>query len=184
MKTPAAHAKLNIPNCITSLRIAGTIALLFFVPLTPVFYIIYTLCGFSDILDGWIARRTNTISDFGAKLDSIADLLFYAMVIIRLLPVLWRILPTWFWYIVGGIVLIRLSAYITAAFKFHRFASLHTKLNKITGAVVFLLPYFLALPCAATYCFIVVAVAGISSVEELILHIVRKEYRSNTKALF
>lgn len=184
MKTPVENAKFNIPNCITSLRIVGTIVLLFLVPLTPVFYIIYTLCGFSDILDGWVARKTGTITEFGSKLDSIADLLFYAMVIIRLLPVLWRILPTWFWYIVGGVVLIRLLAYITAALKFHRFASLHTKLNKITGAVVFLLPYFLVLPFANVYCFIVVAAAGISSLEELILHIIRNEYHPNTKALF
>ena len=184
MKSPTAAAKFNMPNCITSLRIAGTIVLLFLTPLTPVFYFIYTLCGFSDIFDGWIARRTGSVSEFGAKLDSIADLLFYALVIIRLLPVLWRILPTWFWYLVGGIVLVRLFAYIIAALKFHRFASLHTKLNKITGAAVFLLPYFLKLPCATGYCFFVVAVAATSSTEELILHIVRKEYQANTKALF
>ena len=184
MNNPVAQAKLNIPNCITAARIAGTIVLLFLTPLTSVFFILYTLCGFSDILDGWIARKTNTISEFGAKLDSIADLLFYALVIIRLLPVLWRILPTWIWYLVGGIVLVRLVAYLTAALKFHRFASLHTRMNKITGAAVFLLPYFLALPCAVVYCFIVVGIACLSSVEELVIHIVRKEYHSNMKALF
>ena len=184
MKAPNVPAKLNIPNCITAARIAGTVFLLFLTPLTPLFFIIYTLCGFSDILDGWIARKTNTISEFGAKLDSIADLLFYALVIIKLLPILWRILPTWIWYIVGGIVLVRLIAYLTAALKFHRFSSLHTRMNKITGGAVFLLPYFLALPCAVTYCFIVVGVASISSVEELVIHLVRKEYHSNMKALF
>lgn len=184
MKTPEVPAKLNIPNCITAARIAGTVVLLFLTPLTPLFFIIYTLCGFSDILDGWIARKTNTISEFGAKLDSIADLLFYALVIIRLLPILWRILPTWIWYIVGGIVLVRLIAYLTAALKFHRFSSLHTRMNKITGATVFLLPYFLALPCDVIYCFLVVGVACISSIEELVIHIIRKEYHSNMKALF
>lgn len=184
MKSSAAPAKLNIPNCITSLRITGTVLLLFLTPLTTVFFIVYTLCGFSDILDGWIARKCGTTSEFGAKLDSIADLMFYAMVIIKLLPVLWKILPVWIWYIVGGIVLVRLIAYLTAALKFHRFASLHTRSNKLTGAAVFLLPYFLALPCAVVYCFIVTGIACISSVEELVLHIVRKEYHSNMKAFF
>lgn len=184
MKTPVIPAKLNIPNCITAVRIAGTLVLLFLTPLAPLFFIIYTLCGFSDVLDGWIARKTNTISEFGAKLDSIADLLFYALVIIRLLPILWRILPTWIWYIVGGIVLVRLGAYLIAALKFHRFASLHTRMNKITGAAVFLLPYFLALPCAAAYCFVVVGVACISSIQELVIHITHREYHSNMKSLF
>ena len=184
MKTPPVPAKLNIPNCITAVRIVGTVVLLFLAPLTTVFFIIYTLCGFSDILDGWVARKTNSISEFGAKLDSVADLLFYTLVMIKLLPVLWRLLPTWIWYIVGGIVLVRLIAYLTAAIKFRRFASLHTKMNKITGAAVFLLPYFLAFPCAETYCFIVVGIACVSSIEELVLHISRKEYHSNMKALF
>lgn len=184
MKTPAAPSRLNIPNCITSARIAGTVVLLFLTPLTPIYFLIYTLCGISDILDGWIARKTNVSSEFGAKLDSIADLLFYTLVIIRLLPVLWKLLPTWIWYCVGGVVLLRVAAYLTAAVKFRRFASLHTKLNKITGAAVFLLPYFLALPCAVGYCFLVVGIAFASSLQELVLHIIRKEYHPNMKALF
>ena len=184
MKTPATASKLNLPNCITSVRIVGTAVLLFLTPLTGVFFVIYTLCGLSDVLDGWIARKTNSASEFGAKLDSIADLLFYTLVIIRLLPILWKLLPTWIWYFVGGIVLLRVAAYLTAAVKFHRFASLHTKLNKITGGAVFLLPYFLVLPGAVTYCFIVVAVACVSSIYELALHICRKEYHSNMRSLF
>ena len=131
-----------------------------------------------------VRGKAKTPTEFGAKLDSIADLLFYTLVIIRLLPVLLRLLPTWIWYIVGGIVLVRLIAYLTAALKFHRFASLHTRMNKITGGAVFLLPYFLVLPCATVYCFFVVGVACISSLEELVIHITRKEYHSNMNALF
>lgn len=184
MKSSAVPTKMNTPNYITSLRIAGTVLLLFLTPLTAVFYVVYSLCGLSDVLDGWIARKSGTISEFGAKLDSVADLMFYAVVLIKLLPVLWKLLPAWIWYIVGGIVLLRLASYITAALKFHRFAALHTRANKLTGAAVFLLPYFLALPCAVVYCFVVTGFACVSTAEELILHIVRKEYHSNTKALF
>ena len=184
MDVPVNSTKLNTPNCITVVRLFGTLILLFLPTFSPLFFVIYTLCGVSDILDGWIARKTSSTSDFGAKLDSIADLLFYALVIIKLLPVLWKLLPTWFWYIVGGVVVLRLLSYLIAALKYHRFASLHTKLNKLTGAAVFLLPFFLSLPCSKTYCFIVVAVACISSLEELILHLYRKEYHANMKSLF
>ena len=184
MKHPAVLVKPNIPNCITTLRIAGTVLLLFLTPLTAIFYVIYILCGFSDVLDGWIARKSGTISEFGAKLDSIADLMFYAVVLIKLLPILWKLLPAWIWYFVGSIVLLRLVSYLTAGLKFRRFASLHTKANKLTGAAVFLLPCFITLPCAVEYCVLFTGIACISTVEELILHIVRKEYHSNTKALF
>ena len=69
--------RLSIADMITLLRIAGTILLLFFPALSPAFFILYALTGLTDVLDGWIARRTKTASDFGARLDSVADLLFY-----------------------------------------------------------------------------------------------------------
>jgi len=184
MKKISWSEKMTAPNCITAARIIGAFSLIFLTPLSAVYYVVYTLCGFSDILDGWIARKTNQLTDFGSNLDSVADLLFYSITIIRLLPVLWKLLPVWIWFIVGGIVFLRIISYITAAVKFHRFSSLHTRLNKLTGLSVFLLPYFLALPCAAAYCFIVCAVAVVSTVHELILHLLRKEYRFNKKALF
>ena len=68
--------KAKLPNIITSLRIAGTAGLLFALPLTPLYFAIYTFGGLSDVLDGWIARHMGTASDFGARLDSIADLFF------------------------------------------------------------------------------------------------------------
>lgn len=57
------------------------------------FFCFYTFAGITDVLDGFIARRTNTESDKGARLDSIADLMFYTVMIIRLFPVLYKVLP-------------------------------------------------------------------------------------------
>ena len=75
---PQVH-RWNIADTITSVRIAASLLLLF-LPLHSVgFFAIYTLTGLSDALDGWLARKTGTASDFGARLDSIADLLFYAV---------------------------------------------------------------------------------------------------------
>ncbi|MGN0315212.1 MAG: hypothetical protein ACI4EG_10545 [Fusicatenibacter sp.] len=49
------------------------------------------------------------------------------------------------WNIVDTITSVRLASYATVAFKHHRFASLHTWLNKLTGVGVFLLPYIFAI---------------------------------------
>lgn len=174
----------TIPNCITVLRIVGTLILLFLAPLSGAFYIIYTVCGVSDILDGWIARATNSSSELGSKLDSIADILFYTVSIIKMLPVLWRVLPMWLWYCIGGTLLLRAAAYVVAAIKFRRFASMHTNLNKITSGGLFLIPYSLITPYSAVYCTIVVAIAALSSLQELIIHLVRKEYHGNQNGLF
>ena len=51
-------------------------------------FIVYSVCGVSDVVDGTLARLTGSESSFGAKLDSIADILFYGVMILRLFPLL------------------------------------------------------------------------------------------------
>ena len=62
------------PNLITSIRIAGAVALIWILPFSPLFYGVYLICGLSDGLDGMVARLTKQTSDFGRLLDSVADL--------------------------------------------------------------------------------------------------------------
>ena len=44
--------KSIIPNMLSILRMLGTLALVFVQPVTLPFFVIYTLCGVSDVLDG------------------------------------------------------------------------------------------------------------------------------------
>ncbi len=175
---------LNVPNVITSLRIIGSAYMLFIRPDTTLFYIIYSLCGFSDVLDGFIARRAGLTTALGARLDSIADLMFYAVMILKVLPRLISVLPLWLWCMVAVVVAIRLAAYITAAAKFRCFASIHTYMNKLTGGAMFCVPYILLLENPVPLCAVICAIAGLSSLEELLIHIVSKEYDEKSKTLF
>lgn len=174
---------VTLPNIITSLRIVGTILLFFIHPFTVAFYMIYTFCGVTDVLDGFIARRTNSISEFGSKLDSIADLLFYSIMIIKIFPKLLEVLPMQVWYMVAGVLIIRSAAYLLAAIKYRKFASLHTYMNKVTGLVVFSIPYFIREPYAVMVCKVIAIIAGTAALEELIMHIVRKEYKPGVKTI-
>ena len=61
-----------IPNFITVLRIIGTFALLFLSPAELSFLIIYLVCGLTDILDGWLARKLKVTSVMGSRLDTAA----------------------------------------------------------------------------------------------------------------
>ena len=175
---------LTIADCLTTARMAGTAALAFLRPLSPAFFFVYALTGLTDVLDGWIARATHTASDFGAKLDSAADLLFYAVMLLRVFPALWYLLPKSIWYLVAVIVGVRILAYLTAAAKYHRFAALHTYLNKLTGLAVFLVPFLMVTPWAVGYCWAVTAVAAVSSLEELAIHLQKQTYRADTKSIF
>ena len=176
--------KWNTADTITSVRIDASLFLLLLPLRSAGFLVIYTLTGLTDVLDGWLARKTGTASDFGARLDSIADLLFYTILLLRLFPVLWQLLPPQIWYAVAGIILVRLAAYVTAAVKFHRFAALHTWLNKLTGAAVFLLPYALAMTTGVVYSWGLCVLAFAASAEELVIHLCQPGYPSDRKSIF
>lgn len=163
--------KKIIPNVITSLRIIGAVLLFFVEPLGVPFYIIYSFCGLTDAVDGFVARKLNVATEFGAKLDSVSDLLFYIVMIVRLLPVLMKVLPGWIWYFALLVVIIRITSYVVSAVKYKKFASIHTFLNKATGFLVFIVPYLIFTPIFFAYSVFVCAVGLIASAQELLFHI-------------
>lgn len=90
-----------------------------------------------------MARRTNSASPLGTKLDSMADLVFLAVCLIKLLPVL--ALPVWLWVWVGMIALLRLANVVSGFVCRKKLVLLHTRANKLTGALLFLLPLSLGI---------------------------------------
>ena len=75
-------------NLITCIRIVCSIALLFCPVFSPAFYALYIAAGVTDMIDGAVARKTGTVSEFGAKLDTTADFVLVVVCLIKLLPVL------------------------------------------------------------------------------------------------
>ena len=126
----------HLPNAISSLRVAGSIGLLFCDVKGWPFWSLYVLCGLSDILDGWLARRLHAESKTGAIWDSVSDIIFVACCAIRLLPVLE--IPTWLCIWAGVIVFIKMVNQVSALAVFKRFCFPHTWANKLTGFLLFL----------------------------------------------
>ena len=50
--------KWNIADTITTMRMVATLFLLFLSMKSVWFFIIYTFAGLTDVLDGWIARKS------------------------------------------------------------------------------------------------------------------------------
>lgn len=160
------------------LRIIGTIVLLFIEPMSKAFFMIYTFTGFTDAVDGFAARITNSITETGAKLDSIADLSFYTVMLIKICPLLLDVLPVKIWVTVGLILAVRLAAYVVSAVKHREFASVHTLLNKASTFMLFFVPYIIQTPYAVNYCWTICIIAALSSVEELMIHITKRKKES------
>ena len=128
----------RIANILTSCRILGSVLLLFFPAFSLGFYIIYFFCGFSDMLDGTIARKTNTVSSFGSKLDTAADFVFMAVCVVKLLPKM--NIPVWLWIWIAVIAIVKFTNIIWGFIRRKKLVDYHTFLNKTTGLLLFLLP--------------------------------------------
>ena len=126
----------HIPNIITTLRFLGAASLLLCNPAGAAFWVIYGLCGVSDMLDGYLARKLHAESKTGAVLDSIADICFVACCAIRLIPIIQ--IPSWLWIWAGVIIAIKLVNQISALIVCKGFCFPHTSANKLTGLLLFL----------------------------------------------
>ena len=151
-------------NAITIFRMAASIVLLFCPVLSPAFYVFYIMAGVSDMLDGFVARKTNTASRFGEKLDTIADYVFVIVCLIKLLPVI-RI-PIWMYVWIGIITLIKVVN-IALGFAVQKtFISVHSAMNKATGALLFLLPLTIPAVPLEYSAIVVCAVATFAAIQE------------------
>ena len=166
---------MDMANAITLLRMLLSSVLLLLTPLSAPFYALYTLCGLTDIADGYIARKTHTQSAFGAKLDSIADIWFVAVCMIRFLPSI--PLTPWIWGVIAVILLIRLINLICGYGFRKKLCCLHTTANKITGLMLFILPLTVRFVDIRIAAIPVCIVALFASVQEG--HLIRTEKYGN-----
>lgn len=178
-----SDAVKSIANCISIVRIFLSLTLALVKPLSITFFTIYFLCGISDIFDGYIARKTNTTSKLGEKLDSAADLIMIVVLMIVLYPLINLTVQIIVWIII--IVIIRAVSMMVVFVKYKTFAILHTYGNKITGLVLFIFfPLSLAFVKSNVLMYIICVVASFSAIEELFIHLLSNELRANKKSIF
>lgn len=130
-------------NCITGIRILCSLAILFCEAFSPVFYALYVTAGITDMIDGAVARRTNTVSEFGSKLDTAADFALVAVCLIKLLPALH--VETWLYLWIAAIAVIKVVSMVSGYVRQKKLPAVYSLLNKLTGALLFALPLTLRL---------------------------------------
>ena len=154
----------HIANIITGFRIVFSIAILFLEPLSAAFYVLYTAAGLTDMIDGTVARKTNTVSEFGAKLDTIADFVFVAVCLIKLLPIL--DIPIWLTIWIAVIALIKVINILSGYVMKKKWIAPHTVMNKVTGALCFLMPFTLSFIDLKYSAIVVCAIATFAAIQE------------------
>lgn len=156
-----------IPNVLSFSRIILSIVLFYLNPEKLPFILIYIICGITDVLDGFIARKINATSEFGAKLDSVADVIIISVILFKFIPILKLNFYMMIWIII--IALIKVSSIIVIFIRFEQFGMIHTYLNKLTGLLIFIYPisnYFIS---CKFYLYLVFIIATITALEEILI---------------
>ena len=94
------------------------------------------------MIDGAVARKTGTVSEFGSRLDTAADIVFAAVCLIKLLPVL--DVPRWLCIWIAVIAFIKAANIAAGYIRRREFISVHSVMNKVTGGLLFVFPLTLA----------------------------------------
>lgn len=165
-------------DIITVFRMVCSFVLLPVPTFSVVFYVLYITAGISDMLDGFVARKTKTASESGAKLDSAADLIFAAVCLVKILPRLQ--IQLWLWIWIAVIVIIKLVNIISGTVLQKKIIMLHTVANKITGLLLFVMPLFVSRVALVYLAVPVCAAATFAAVQEG--HYIRKNSNQDNAA--
>lgn len=159
--------KTHIPNIITALRIALCVPMFLAEAISPLFVACYLFAGLSDMIDGFLARKLGVTSEFGARLDSVADFIFVITAFIKIFPLLNFLL--WIWLIIIMIAVMKIVSLIVSKFRNGKVVFLHTKANKIAGLLLFIGMLFVKTACFQYIVVGIIAVAMVAAVDEMVM---------------
>ena len=155
-----------IANCITVSRLLFSFAMILFPPSSVPFAVLYVLCGVTDVLDGFVARKLHTESKIGEMLDSAADLFFAVVYAVKILSFL--NIPLWMWIWVAVIGAVKITSILIASTKAHRLLIEHSFGNKLTGLLLYLLPLSVHIADVKYGAILLCLVATVTAIGEMI----------------
>lgn len=128
-----------LPNIISASRGIAALAMPFFPVFSPGFWALYCWGGISDMIDGPLARILGAVSETGSRIDSVADLVFVICSAIMILPAIH--LPLWIWIWTAAIGLVKTYGIIIESYRKRALSIPHSISNKLTGLLLFCLPF-------------------------------------------
>jgi cardiolipin synthase (CMP-forming) len=176
----------SIPNILSFYRIL-TFPLVLYFALTErelVFFILLVISLITDVLDGYLARRLKLETEFGAKLDALADIGMYILAIIGVIcfkgEELKPYLPSFYTFL-GVFILPKIIAFA----RFRSFPSLHLYTSKIGGYLQgFFFFSLFVIGFHPLFYYIMIIEGIISFIEQAIIVSIVPELKTNVKGLY
>ncbi|AUC75254.1 CDP-alcohol phosphatidyltransferase family protein [Olleya sp. Bg11-27] len=176
----------NVPNFLSFYRLLTFPLVLWFIYVGEdnLFALFLCINLITDILDGLIARTFNLKTEFGAKLDSLADngtfiaafIGIFTFKMEELSQAIWML-----WLFISFFILGLLLSFL----KFKQYPSLHLYTTKIGGYIQGLFIFVLfAWGYNANLFYLAMLLGYISHIEEIIILLLSKEMVSDVKGLY
>jgi CDP-diacylglycerol--glycerol-3-phosphate 3-phosphatidyltransferase len=171
------------------LRIPFSIALPFlaYYLKSPVpFLIAYGIAGVADVLDGFLARRFHWESEYGAKFDSVGDVVFLVFAIASAILTLDLTFRWYVFAVLGVLVAVRVGNALFTRVKFKQWGFIHNLFVKYSALpIFFLLPLFIVkrtvynVPLA-----VMIGLVVLASIEETWILRLMEHYDMNMKSIY
>ncbi len=182
----------TIPNMLSISRLILIPAMLipaYFIQNEPqarfVFLIMFIIIGVTDKLDGTLARYLNQTTALGAKLDTIADMVFYPLIALWLYRFESGVVGEW-WNLVYFLLALYFFKMVTGKIKFGYVPAFHTIGAKTFSASLYFFMIAAILdPVLAKSIFPVLCVIGyINQMEETYILLTRDSVDENIRSVF
>ena len=150
-----------------------------------VFLVMFIIIGVTDKLDGTIARYLNQTSHLGAKLDTMADMVFYPLITIWLYRFAPEVVDGW-WTLVFLLAGLFFAKMILGKIKFGEIPVFHTIGGKTFAASLFFFMIVAILsPDSAAKIFPVLCVIGyVNQLEEMYIFMTKEKVDENIRSAF
>jgi phosphatidylglycerophosphate synthase len=182
-KQHSEQSRLTLPNLLTAFRFVAAPVLLWLAwhGYGVTFMILLAVAFMTDFLDGLAARLTGQVSQFGATLDSWADVITYLTIALSC----W-----WLWpdmvkrelVYVGMIVASCLLPAFAGIYKFGRFTSYHTWAVKLAAGSMGFTLYILFLGGPVWPFRVAAVICILAALEEIVITLLLPEPESNLRS--
>ena len=178
--------RLNVPNVLSAYRLAVLPVILGAIVLghRNLFFTLICVSLVTDILDGLIARYFHLETDFGARLDTLADDATYFVTFVGFLALerdfVWAHLLAW-----GVLLTFKVIPLAVSIVRFGRSTSMHLYSSRVTGYAqgIFVFTYFV-FGYSAWYFHLMIGISVLAASEKLIILVIIPELSSNLRGLY
>ena len=175
----------SIPNALSVFRLTGVPVLFLLITFPEPWWFLawFILLGITDSLDGYLARKWNQVSEFGAFLDTIADIAYYisaAWFLYQLFPHI--IIPNLgylaVFFVIFGLVL------MYTLIRFRKVHMLHTHISRLCGVLVFSAMIASFFTDTTLFLRAIILLYTLAFIEFMLIFTLFGEVSANTRSIF